>query len=76
MKCPCEECICLAICMNREDLKCSLLLEYLNETYINSVYPASSEIICNVREILKGDWGFVGSNNVIYKVHRNGVCHE
>ena len=76
MKCPCEGCICLPICMNKEALRCSILLKYLNETYVNSVYPTSSEIICNVREVLKGNWGFVGRNDVIFKVHRNGAHHE
>jgi len=32
MKCPCEECITLAICLNKDRLKCSLLYKYLNHS--------------------------------------------
>jgi hypothetical protein len=70
-KCPCKECITLAICINREELKCSLLLKYLNETYINSVYPMSSKILNNMSEILRGSWGLMGVNNSIHTVRRN-----
>ena len=35
MKCPCEECISLAMCYHKREVKCELLYRYLCETYVS-----------------------------------------
>jgi len=35
MKCPCEECICLAICYHEREVKCEILYRYVCKTYVS-----------------------------------------
>ena len=42
-KCPCKECICLAICISLNEIKCQLLWEYCHtpsyREVVNTILP-------------------------------------
>ncbi len=70
-KCPCIECICLAICINRKEINCILLLKFLNKYNEKLYYPEWPNLLEHLRKILKGEWCVVGVNNLIYKVQKD-----
>jgi len=62
MKCPCEQCICLAICVNREKIKCNDLLSYVNQEW-SERYTYWGE----TKEYLP---------KVIYVCDEESICHN
>lgn len=57
-KLPCEECLLLPVCMNKEVIKCEIVLKalehYMNEPYSNTAWSYMSKLI---KKTLRGNWG-------------------
>ena len=77
-KCPCEECITLAICINKEKIKCSILYNYLGgESYVRncialSILKAYFFYILSYRRELKFVRDKKMAKRIIYD--RNRTC--
>ena len=71
MNIPCEECICLAICINKKELRCSILLKFLTTFYKNSVYPEWPNLLKDMCVTLRGDWCPVALNSDLYKIQKD-----
>lgn len=69
-KIPCENCLILPICINKEVLNCKLLLDYLDQ-YKKSTYPEWTNALQIMRETLKGSWYAEGINGKTNKVKKN-----
>ncbi len=70
MKIPCEQCICLAICINKKEIRCTILLKVLNKANKILYHPAWSDFLQYMCTILRGSWCAVGTNNEYYKVQK------
>ena len=65
MKCPCEECISLAICVNNEKIKCELLCNYLDDfNFINECKALSIHKAYMFHTMLDKDIEFIKDKDV------------
>ncbi len=53
MKCPCEECISLAMCVNRERIYCDLLAKYMGKNKWPKVLSKSINILTEKRHLIR-----------------------
>ena len=65
---PCEECISLAMCINQKEIRCSILLDHLNNLKDNTNWNTVSNTL---NKTLRGNWCTVGMNNVIYLIEKD-----
>lgn len=79
MKCPCEECICLAICKQKSEIKCKILYDFVcnsdtkfkgfNSGVGLSVYDVFNKYILSTyysdRSVCLTKWG-----------ERNGILYD
>ena len=76
IKCPCEECVLLAMCVSRTELKCSILLKFLNKSSAKLIYPEWPNLLDSMSKTLRGNWCVVGLDEDIYKVQKDRVAHN
>jgi len=68
---PCISCPVLAICVLKKEIKCKILLKFLQHYYETSRYPHWPQMLRTLRETLRGNWCVVGGNSSIYKVEKD-----
>jgi len=49
MKCPCEECICYAICKNKTHIDCEILAEAIWHSSKNDLRKSAKKLLPNIR---------------------------
>lgn len=52
-KCPCEQCILLAMCVNRKRIYCDLLAKYMGKHKWPKVLPKSINILTEKRHLIR-----------------------
>ena len=72
MKCPCKECITLAICINKDEIQCPILFKYIDKCRLEYLtYPTWDGILKELRVALKGAWYPMAINDTTYAVKKN-----
>lgn len=72
-KLPCINCPVLAICVAKKEIKCEILLNFLNRFYETSSYPHWLRMLQLLRKTLRGNWYVCGVNDKYLSVKRNKV---
>ena len=75
-KCPCEECISLAICVSATKLRCPTLMEFLNAYYVTSKYPTWPELTEHLCKVLRGRWCTVAINDNVFMIQKDRVVDD
>lgn len=70
-KCPCKECITLAICIHKDTIVCPILFEYIDHFRQRLRYPNWDYLLEDMCKILKGSWYPLALNDTTYAIHKN-----